>query len=235
MEGFHLSTSNIQAAIAESEKQGDKCAQIFVAGPFSYKMIKFSVEDEQAIKQTQMTLYVHSSYVTFPWKNNLISYIQIKREMEKSAELGAKAYILHLPKTPQNIGIVLKKLKRISDQINTEMKLAFEIVASADNSVEALLPIAKQLDQLGFKLCVDTAHLWGSGVDVSNNDTFKQWLENFDNIEVCHLNDSKVDLGSKLDRHAPVGEGKIWKDRKTEYNKTKHLLTELGIDMIHEY
>ena len=67
--------------------------------------------------------------------------------------------------------------------------------------------------RLGF--CLDAAHAWASGVDLSNPDATDAFLADFDasigleRLVMVHLNDSKVECGSKFDRHEHVGAGRI--------------------------
>ena len=62
---------------------------------------------------------------------------------------------------------------------------------------------------------MDTCHLFASGYDISTSKKFDNVLKDFDSIvglkylSGMHLNDSKVECGSKLDRHEKIGEGKI--------------------------
>ncbi len=67
-------------------------------------------------------------------------------------------------------------------------------------------------------ICLDTAHFFEAGFDLRTqkgwNDAIGQ-VEKFvglDQILAFHLNDSKTDLGSRVDRHAGIGQGKIGKD-----------------------
>jgi deoxyribonuclease IV len=68
-------------------------------------------------------------------------------------------------------------------------------------------------DRLGF--CLDTAHAWGAGIDLSDPMATDTLLEEFqrriglDRLAVIHLNDSKSALGSRMDRHEHVGAGQI--------------------------
>ena len=67
--------------------------------------------------------------------------------------------------------------------------------------------------RLGF--CIDTAHAWGAGYDLSDPPAADAMLERFDELiglerlVMVHLNDSKAELGSHLDRHEHVGAGGI--------------------------
>jgi deoxyribonuclease-4 len=87
-------------------------------------------------------------------------------------------------------------------------------------TVEELAGIAEVLDargigdeQVGF--CLDAAHAWGAGYDLSKADVTDALLESFDRrigirrLAMIHLNDSKSDLGSRSDRHEHVGAGQI--------------------------
>jgi len=64
-------------------------------------------------------------------------------------------------------------------------------------------------------VCLDTAHAFAAGYDLRTPDAFAATLAEFDRIVgFCylggvHLNDSKTELGSRVDRHASIGRGKI--------------------------
>jgi hypothetical protein len=66
---------------------------------------------------------------------------------------------------------------------------------------------------VGF--CLDTAHAWAAGHDLSDPDTTDDLMLDFaariglDRLSVIHLNDSKSALGSRMDRHEHVGAGQI--------------------------
>jgi deoxyribonuclease-4 len=62
-------------------------------------------------------------------------------------------------------------------------------------------------------VCLDTCHLLASGYDIRSPEgyasTFRRFgrLVGFDRLKVFHVNDSKRPLGSRVDRHAHIGEG----------------------------
>ena len=64
-------------------------------------------------------------------------------------------------------------------------------------------------------ICLDVAHLWGAGYDVSRPDAIDRLLEETDRtiglerLVMIHMNDSRSDLGSRRDHHAHLGEGQI--------------------------
>lgn len=79
--------------------------------------------------------------------------------------------------------------------------------------IEVLIDACGGDERLG--LCIDTQHLWASGIDYSSVAGTKRLLKQIvDTVGVrrlrcLHLNDSKIDLGGNRDRHANIGEGTI--------------------------
>ncbi|PQO33406.1 deoxyribonuclease IV [Blastopirellula marina] len=64
-------------------------------------------------------------------------------------------------------------------------------------------------------VCLDTCHIFAAGYPISDEKDFKATFKDFDKLigfdklRGIHLNDSKKDLGSRVDRHDHIGEGKI--------------------------
>lgn len=71
-----------------------------------------------------------------------------------------------------------------------------------------------------YGLCIDTAHLWSCGADISSYEKAAAWLEGLDACReavppaalMFHLNDARDPLGSGLDEHEPLFQGAIWYD-----------------------
>ncbi len=99
-------------------------------------------------------------------------------------------------------------------------KVALEITAGQGTCLgyrlehlAAIIDAARDPDRLG--ICLDTAHLFSAGYDIRRP---KAWdavikqvssLVGLRNVLAFHLNDSRTDLGSRVDRHAHIGQGKI--------------------------
>ena len=66
-----------------------------------------------------------------------------------------------------------------------------------------------------FSVCLDTCHLFAAGYDVRSRKAYQRTMSQFDAIVgldrlgAIHLNDSKRELGSRVDRHEHIGLGKI--------------------------
>jgi len=66
-----------------------------------------------------------------------------------------------------------------------------------------------------FGVCLDTCHVFAAGYDIRDPRAYAETIARFDavvglpRLKAVHLNDSLGDLGSRLDRHAHIGKGKI--------------------------
>jgi len=76
-----------------------------------------------------------------------------------------------------------------------------------------ILDDLKEPDRLGF--CFDTCHVFAAGYTLSTKKGYEATMADFDRlvglerIKAFHLNDSKQGLGSRVDRHAHIGRGKL--------------------------
>jgi len=83
------------------------------------------------------------------------------------------------------------------------------------DEIEAVVDVIGRHPRVG--VCLDTCHLWASGVDVSDpgrvDELFAEVDERFglERLVCLHVNDAAVALGSNRDRHAEVGKGVIGK------------------------
>lgn len=84
------------------------------------------------------------------------------------------------------------------------------------NRMEHLAAIFDRVDQpKRLALCIDTAHLFAAGYDIRSDRGWNDAMQEIDSrigldrVAAFHLNDSKTDLQSRVDRHAHIGQGKI--------------------------
>ena len=67
-------------------------------------------------------------------------------------------------------------------------------------------------------VCLDTCHIFAAGYDIRTREAYERTMEEFDrivgmeNLWVVHVNDSKRELGSRVDRHEHIGRGQIGKE-----------------------
>ncbi len=72
-------------------------------------------------------------------------------------------------------------------------------------------------DKKRMTVCIDTAHAFAAGYDIKNKKHYEKVIQDFDDIiglkrlQCFHMNDSKKELGSRVDRHEHIGKGFIGK------------------------
>ncbi len=91
--------------------------------------------------------------------------------------------------------------------------------------IAQMLEGIKLADKMG--VCVDTSALWAAGYDIKNDldgvlDSFDSII-GLDKLKAVHLNDSKETLGSKVNRHALIGEGVLGFDTLAAFMNAKRL------------
>jgi deoxyribonuclease-4 len=116
---------------------------------------------------------------------------------------------------------VVKAIEQILPTTPPEVALLLENSVGAGNtlggSFEELAAVLQRLPDYTARLgvCLDTAHLWGAGHDISTRASTLEVLRHFDEVvglqrlKVLHLNDTEKALGSHRDVHARIGEGVI--------------------------
>ena len=84
------------------------------------------------------------------------------------------------------------------------------------DEIAEIIDIVDDKDRIG--VCLDTCHVFAAGYDLRDSTSYEETLGAFDSIiglhrlKCIHLNDSLKPLGSKVDRHAHIGEGELGKE-----------------------
>lgn len=108
-----------------------------------------------------------------------------------------------LAETPSSARLVLENSSGGGDAVGATLDDLARIAAS----------VRSDAGRLAF--CLDTAHLWGAGYDISTRAAVESLLSRFDEtiglqrLALVHLNDSRSALGSRADRHEHIGAGQI--------------------------
>ncbi len=117
-------------------------------------------------------------------------------------------------------------LLRIAESINLAHQEVEDVVAVIENTAgqgtnmgwrfeELAVIIEHVIDKSRIGVCIDTAHTFAAGYDLSTKEaceaTFAEFSEvvGFEYLRGMHLNDSKTGLGSRVDRHQSLGDGEI--------------------------
>lgn len=121
-------------------------------------------------------------------------------------ELGVERFV-------SNLDIAL-------EQADNDVILLLETTAgqgsglgSQFEELAAIIEGSSHPEKLG--VCVDTCHIFAAGYDIRSEERYRKTMETFDQligierIKFFHLNDSKKELGSRVDRHEHIGQGAI--------------------------
>ncbi len=117
-------------------------------------------------------------------------------------------------------------LRTIADSINIALEQTSGVTAVIENtagqgtnlgfSFEQIAEIIFQVeDKSRVGVCIDTCHAFTAGYNISNKETYHQVFDEFEKIigfkylKGMHLNDSKKELASRVDRHELIGKGFI--------------------------
>ena len=117
-------------------------------------------------------------------------------------------------------------LELISESMNEALRQTSGVKLVVENTAGQGSNMGYKMEHLGFLMdnsidkartgvCIDTCHLFVSGYDFRSVKTYNETMDKFasivgfEHLMGMHLNDSKPDLGSKVDRHHSIGEGKL--------------------------
>ncbi len=120
-------------------------------------------------------------------------------------------------------------LERISNSMNeaiqktNNVKLVIENTAGQGSNLgfkfeHLAYLIENSIDKSRVGVCIDTCHMFTAGYDIRTREAYDKTWQEFDDIigfkylMGMHINDSKPDLGSHVDRHDSLGKGKIGLD-----------------------
>lgn len=232
--GAHVSIAGgLTTAIKKGEELGCDVLQIFVSSPQSYRITDYSDEEIEQFKKLYRKkgfkkLFLHSIYLLnlAGEEKNLVdlSVASLIHYLKMGERLGAYGTIFHVGSYKEgSFGQVKKQVVSSMEKILREtpkgQHLIVETAAKGGGRVGVKMSefehIDKQIKSERVKFCIDTQHLFASGVDVSDFGKFAKWLDKFDrqlgikNLVCVHASDSKVPLGSGIDRHENIGEGEI--------------------------
>ena len=149
-------------------------------------------------------------------------------ELQRCEQLGIKLLNFHpgshLKKISEEecLSIIAESINLALDETEFVTAVIENTAGQGTNMGFKFEHLAEIIDQVENKervgVCIDTAHAFAAGYDISTeqgfNDTFDQFGEivGFEYLKAMHLNDSKKELDTRVDRHETLGNGFIgWK------------------------
>ncbi len=235
--GAHVSAAGSLAnAPKNAAALGLETFQFFSRPPQGGKVNPITDEQAAEFKATCAEFGFTDYYIHAPYIINLASKEErirnnsidiIKLELERANQLGVRAVMFH-PGSASSVGsedagekLVIDGIKKILKGYKGNTLLLIEVSAGAGMIVgakfEQIGRIIKAVNHAKLACCLDTAHMFASGYDIRTSEAVKNTLADFDKhvgldkLIMSHLNDSKVDIGERKDRHEHIGDGFIGK------------------------
>ncbi|MBI2191739.1 MAG: deoxyribonuclease IV [Planctomycetes bacterium] len=234
--GAHISIAGgIHLALHRGVEQTCRVVQVFVKNQMQWAAKPLQQSEIQAFrrakKQTGIkTVIAHDTYLInlasmsdALWKRSIEAF---HLEMERCEALGIHGLVTHPGShggagEDSGLGRVAQALDVLHRRTSGyRVRVLLETTAGQGTNLgwrfehlRAILDRVQTPQRLG--LCVDTCHIFAAGYDIREEAACRTTFEELDGIvgveriEAFHLNDSKRELGSRVDRHAHIGRGKI--------------------------
>lgn len=231
--GAHMSVAGgLWQAITRGEEAGCEAIQIFTKNQLQWKAAPLSLFACERFYRTFSAssiraVVAHASYLInlaapgMNWEKSLDALFD---EIHRCDQLGIDDLVLHpgshLGKgREKGLELLAEGLERALEYSSgTRVRILLESMAGQGHGLGGDIEDMENIfDRLGWDdrlgLCLDTCHLFASGVDLGSSGAYNRFIGRVENLvgvdRVCcwHLNDSRGARGSRLDRHAHLGEG----------------------------
>lgn len=233
--GFHISIhGSIDASVDRAIDLGCNTFQIFTRNPRQWYSKELPSQIAKNFSDKVKNYRIDPVFAHMPYLPNLASAKNevyeksIKNlilELERCKQLDIPYLVTHLG---SHLGAGKKKgFYKLINAINQGLRetndgvmLLLENTAGTKNSMgsnfDDIQHILEQtINQKRIGVCFDTSHAFAAGYDLRSQESIKSTISEiekkigFDRIKLVHLNDSKGDLKSRIDRHDHIGMGKI--------------------------
>src|SRR5213082_3067287 len=233
--GAHVSTSGgIHTAIDRIEAIGGDCVQIFTQSPRTWRPTNHDPANFERFRERSAEVGLNGVVCHALYLCNLAapdaavyekSVAALRNTMEVARGIGADGVVFHVGShlgSGFDAGLerVLPAMNVLLELCTDETWLLMENSAGAGGtigrSIEELATIHERMarhPRLG--ICLDSCHLWVSGVDVTDPAALDDCLDELestiglDRLRALHVNDAAAPFGSNRDRHANILEGEL--------------------------
>lgn len=232
--GAHVSASGgLDKAIDRAQAMGAECVQIFSSSPQTWAAKEPSPDVVQAFRDKSIATNISPAVIHGIYLINLASEFpehldkginSLKMAMRVASAIGALGVIFHVG-NHQGAGFegvfdrAARAMSLVLDETPEDAWLIMENNAGQGMNLGAtfreLGTMLRAVANPRLKVCLDTCHTLSSGYEIRTHDGLEATLEEFDReigfdrLVAVHANDSKVPLGSNVDRHENIGLGHI--------------------------
>ncbi len=233
--GAHVSASGgVENAPENAHAIGAKAFALFTrnqrqwrSAPLSDKSIALFKERCEKYGYQPKQILPHDSYLInlgHPETEGLEkSRAAFLDEMRRCEQLGLDRLNFH-PGSHLKALTTEECLARIAESINQTLDQTSGVTAVIENTAGQGSNLGHTFEQIAYIIdrvedrsrvgvCLDTAHTLASGYDIKSKEAFDETFRLFDEtigfsyLKGMHLNDSKKDLGTRVDRHDSIGKG----------------------------
>jgi deoxyribonuclease-4 len=232
--GAHVSIAGgVDGAVERELDVGGNCGQIFTHSPQVWQDPDIDNEEAEQFRDgTEQELdgpwLIHSSYLVnlCTPKDDLRekSINSMQAEVDAAATLGIPYVNVHLgAHTGAGVDGGLDNAASALDELDVPGSVTVLVESDAGSGTklggqfEHLAAVIDRTD-LDIDVCLDTAHMFAAGYDLSTPAAVDETVAEFDDVvgvehlQSIHLNDSKHACGTNKDEHAHIGEGLIGED-----------------------
>jgi deoxyribonuclease-4 len=233
--GFHVSIhGSIDMAVDRAVELGCTTFQVFTRSPRQWHTAELAPEAAKAFADKKKQHNMTPVFAHMPYLPNLASprdeiyeksVKTLASELERCRQLEIPYLVTHLG---SHLGAGKEKgFTRLVNGINQGLEvtdgnvmLLLENTAGTKNSMGSTLEdIQHIIERLSHPekvgVCFDTSHAFAAGYDLRTEKTVEETVKaideviGFEKLTLVHLNDSKGDFNSHIDRHEHIGLGKI--------------------------
>ena len=233
--GFHIWIGEGFSKVPElARKRRARTIQFFSHNPRGWGLPPLGQEEVKKFREGVEALDVKPLFLHMPYLPNLTSseegfYLKsidaLSMELQRAEILGAPFLITHMgscgeASEAESIERLIKAINYSLNRGQNSVTVVVENTAGQGrqigykfSQIKTVIDAIENRERIG--VCLDTAHAFESGYDLSRRDGLEKALEEFerliglDKLKLLHLNDSKTALGSRVDRHWHIGEGYI--------------------------
>ncbi len=236
--GFHISIAGGFSKVVErAEVRRCETIQFFSRNPRGWKYGPLDKEDVEQFRSSIQSSTLSPIFLHLPYLPNIASQKSkfyersidsIVTDLERAEQLGAHYLIIHIGHRGESsedeaIEAVAQGIDQAFERVKNSVILLLENTAGQGSEIGSTFEQIKRIinnvhDNKRMGVCLDTAHTFEAGHDLSNKDGIERTIDSFDQtiglkrLHLFHLNDSKTPLGSRRDRHWHIGEGYIGLD-----------------------
>jgi deoxyribonuclease IV len=234
--GAHQSIAGGYYRAAERAAEcGCQCVQIFTKNNNQWRAKEITDDDAAAFREALARCKIshpiaHVSYLinlaapdSVLWARSLESFVM---ELGRAEKLGIPYLVTHpgsYTTTSEEAGI--RRIVETLDEAHRQTRklkvvTLLEVTAGQGSSLghrfehlAAVLDAVRDPERIA--VCLDTCHLFAAGYPLFPEKDYRATIKQLDQIlglklvKAIHLNDSKRELGSRVDRHEHIGRGKI--------------------------